>query len=69
MNAMSGVVLDFDAQTQESLSDWMKRVKGIEITNDRWINQISTNGKAMAGVDVDVTPLGIQNRCWYCVVE
>ena len=69
MNAMSGVVLDFDAQTQESLSDWMQRVKGIEITNDRWINQISTNGKAMAGVDVDVTPLGIQNRCWYCVVE
>ena len=67
--ATSGVVCDFNAGTTESLSDYMQRVHGLNVSNDRWVEQISSDGRAMGGRHYTFTALGAQYPYWFMSVD
>ena len=69
MLSSSGFVSDFNTGVTESLSEWMRRVHGISISDNRWVERISSDGKTMQGRKVRTSALGTQFPHWFINID
>ena len=67
--ASSGTVIDFNTGDIMTVEEWFLSEKGIILSNSRWVDQISTDGKLFGGRKFQSNNAGIQYPYWFIRVE